>query len=256
MTNVTNFKAARTSSDSAEWQMRVDLAAAFRLAAHYDWHEAVANHFSLAVSKDGKKFLMNPRWRHFSKVKASELLLLDSDDKSTMARPNAPDLTAWSLHGRLHAALPQARCIIHLHPPYATAIASLADPEIKPIDQNTARFFNRVSVDMGYGGMANSDEEGDRLARLMGNKSIMMMGNHGVLVCAATVAEAFDLTYYLERSCRNLVMAYQTGQKLHYMTADVAEKTAQEWEADREQFHSHFAEMKLILDGLDDSYKS
>jgi ribulose-5-phosphate 4-epimerase/fuculose-1-phosphate aldolase len=253
MTHVANLKTA-AKFDEVEWQLRVDLAAAFRLAHHYDWHEAVANHFSLAVSPDGKKFLMNPRWKHFSRISASDLLLLDANDKSTMSRPDAPDLTAWSLHGRLHAALPHARCIIHLHPPYATAIASLADPEIKAIDQNTARFFNRVAVDMSYGGMANTDEEGDRLARLMGNKSIMMMGNHGVLVCAATVAEAFDLTYYLERACRNLVLAYQTGQKLHVMTPAVAEKTAQEWEADRDQFHTHFAEMKTILDGKDPSY--
>ena len=239
-----------------EWQMRVDLAAAFRLAARFDWHEAVANHFSLAVSPDGKQFLMNPRWRHFSQIRASELLLLNVDDRDTMAKPNAPDLTAWSLHGRLHAALPQAQCIIHLHPPFATAIASLANPEIKPIDQNTARFYNRVAVDMGYGGMANSDDEGDRLARLMGNRSIMMMGNHGVLVCAATVAEAFDLSYYLERACRNLVLAYQTGQPLHYLAHDVAERTAQEWEADREQFHAHFTELKMILDQQDKSYAS
>jgi ribulose-5-phosphate 4-epimerase/fuculose-1-phosphate aldolase len=243
-------------ADATERQLRIDLAAVFRLAARFDWHEAVANHFSLAVSADGKKFLMNPRWKHFSRIKASDLLLLDANDKSTMARPDAPDLTAWSLHGRLHANLPHARCIIHLHPPYATAIASLADPEIKPIDQNTARFFNRVAVDMNYGGMANTDDEGDRLARLMGNKSVMMMGNHGVLICASTVAEAFDLTYYLERSCRNMVLAYQTGQKLHVMTPAVAEKTAQEWEADRDQFHSHFAEMKAILDSTDASYAS
>ncbi len=241
-------------ADTDVWQLRVDLAAAFRLAALYDWHEAVANHFSLAVSPDGKEFLMNPRWRHFSQVRASEMLLLNSSDQSTMTRPDAPDLTAWSLHGRLHAALPHARCIIHLHPPHATAIASLADPEIKPIDQNTARFFNRVAFDMSYGGMANTDEEGDRLARLMGNKSIMMLGNHGILVCAASVAEAFDLTYYLERACRNLVLSYQTCQELHVMTDEVAEKTAQEWESDREQFHAHFAEMKRILDHRDPSY--
>jgi ribulose-5-phosphate 4-epimerase/fuculose-1-phosphate aldolase len=253
MADVTSIS-RKTAFDSAEWQMRVDLAAALRLAAHFDWHEAVANHFSLAVSDDGKQFLMNPRWKHFSRVKASELLLLDANDKTTMNRPDAPDLTAWSLHGRLHAALPQARCIIHLHPPYATAIASLADPEIKPIDQNTARFFNRVAVDMEYGGMANTDEEGDRLARLMGNRGIMIMGNHGVLICASTVAEAFDLTYYLERSCRNLVLAYQTGQPLHVMSPAVAEKTAQEWEADRDQFHVHFSEMKALLDTKDNSY--
>ncbi len=240
----------------AEWQMRVDLAAAFRLAAYFDWHEAVANHFSLAVSADGKQFLMNPRWKHFSRIKASELLLLDANDKTTMDRPDAPDLTAWSLHGRLHATLPQARCIIHLHPPYATALASLADPDIKPIDQNTARFYNRLAFDMDYGGMANTDAEGDRLARLMGNRNIMMLGNHGILVCAATVAEAFDLSYYLERACRNLMLAYQSGQELHVMSPEVAEKTAQEWQADREQFHAHFAEMKLILDDLDRSYET
>lgn len=234
--------------------MRVDLAAAFRLAARLDWHEAVANHFSLAVSPDGSQFLMNPRWKHFSRIKASELLLLDARDKSTMDTPHAPDLTAWSLHGRLHALLPHARCIIHLHPPYATAIASLANPEIKPVDQNTARFFNRMAIDLGYGGMANTDDEGERIARLLGNRSIMMMGNHGILIAAGSVAEAFDLSYYLERACRTLVLAYQTGQPLHIMNDEVAEKTAQEWEAERDQFNSHFSEMKAILDSEDPSY--
>ncbi len=241
--------------DSEEWHLRVDLAAAFRLSARNDWHEAVANHFSVATSKDGKQFLMNPRWVHFSRICAQDLLHLDASDQSTMQRPDAPDLTAWSLHGRLHAALPQARCIMHLHPPYATVIASLADPEIKPIDQNAARFFNRLAFDLDYGGMANSDAEGDRLARKFGNRQIMMMGNHGVLVCAETVAEAFDLTYYLERACRNLVLAYQTGQKLHIMSDAVAEKTAREWDADREQFHAHFKEMKKLLDAEDKSYR-
>jgi ribulose-5-phosphate 4-epimerase/fuculose-1-phosphate aldolase len=252
MSNVMSIPSRSTEADL--WQMRVDLAAAFRLAARNGWNEAVANHFSVATSPDGKNFLMNPRWRHFSRINASELLHLNVDDKSTMTRPDAPDLTAWSLHARLHAALPHARCIIHLHPKYATVIASLADPDIKPIDQNTARFYNRMAVDMGYGGMANTDDEGDRIARLLGNKSIMMMGNHGVLICASTVAEAYDLTYYLERACRNLVLAYQTGQPLHVMSADVAEKTAEEWEADRDQFHVHFAEMKSILDVEDASY--
>jgi ribulose-5-phosphate 4-epimerase/fuculose-1-phosphate aldolase len=253
MGDVRKLHRAEETGES-EKRLRADLAAIFRLAVHYDWHEAVANHFSLAVSPDGKQFLMNPRWKHFSRIRASDLLLLDARDKSTMERPDAPDLTAWSLHGRLHANLPHARCIVHLHPAYATAVASLADPEIKPIDQNTARFYNRIAYDMNYGGMANSDAEGDRLSALMGNKSIMMMGNHGVLVCAPTVAEAFDLTYYLERACRTLVLAYQTGKPLHVMTPDVAETTAREWEADRDQFHSHFAEMKAILDSQDSDY--
>ena len=163
MTSVTKLK-TRTSE---EWRLRVDLAAAFRLAEHFNWHEGVANHFSLAVSPDGRKFLMNPKWKHFSSIRASDLLLLDADDTEAMKRPDAPDETAWCIHGRMHALVPSARCVLHLHPAYATALVSLADPEIKPIDQNTARFYKRVAYDLGYEGMANSDAEGNRLAGLL-----------------------------------------------------------------------------------------
>src|SRR4026209_2888626 len=89
---------------SAESPARADLAAPFRLAEHFNWHEAVANHFSLAISPDGKSFLMNPRWRHFSRIKASDLLKLDAGDRGIMERPDAPDPTAWYIHGRMHAA--------------------------------------------------------------------------------------------------------------------------------------------------------
>lgn len=237
-----------------EWQLRVDLAAAFRLAARMGWHEAVANHFSVAVSPDGKTFLMNPKWMHFSRIRASDLQLLDSGDRSTMERADAPDITAWCIHGAMHANLPHARCVFHAHPPHATAIASLADPEIKPIDQNTARYFNRVAYDLGYEGMADSDEEGLRLVRMLGNRGTMMMGNHGVLVAANSVAEAFDNLYYLERACQTLVLAYSTGQKLNVMSSKVAEQTAQDWDKFSDSAFSHFAEMKRILDESDPSY--
>src|SRR3978361_310316 len=111
-----------------EWQLRVDLAAVFRIAARMNWHEAVANHFSLAVSPDGKRFLMNPKLMHFSRIRAADLLLTARTDQETMNRPDAPDLTAWCIHGAMHAQLPQARCVLHLHPAYATALATLADP--------------------------------------------------------------------------------------------------------------------------------
>ncbi len=240
--------------DSSEWQMRVDLAAAFRLAVKHDWHEAVANHFSLATANDGSKFLMNPKWMHFTRINATNLLHLDANDEATMNRPDAPDLTAWCLHGRLHKNLPQARCILHVHPKYATAIASLEDPEIKPIDQTSARYYNRVAYDLGYTGMASSDDEGDRLARIMGNKSIMMMGNHGVLIVGRSVAEAYDKLYYLERACQTLVLAYSTGKPLHVMSHDVAERTAREWEDYGEQDVAHFEEMKLVLNAQDAGY--
>lgn len=253
MSSMASFKIS-PKRDGAEWQLRVDLAAAFRLAVHYDWHEAIANHFSCAVSADGRQFLMNPRWKHFSRVTASNLMLLDADDDDTMKRADAPDETAWCLHGRIHAQLPQARCLLHVHPPYATALASLADPEIKPVDQNTARFYNRVAYDLDYGGMANTAAEGDRIARLLGNRTTMMMGNHGVMVIGATVAGAFDELYYLERACKTLVLAYSTGQKLNVMAPEVAEKTAREWEDYGDSAKVHFEEMKRVLDARDASY--
>lgn len=242
------------ADDSAQRRARIDLAAAFRLAVKFDWHEAVANHFSLAVSADGKRFLMNPKWRHFSRIKASDLLLLDADDAAAMARPDAPDASAWHIHGALHRELAQARCVLHVHSPYATAIASLADPEIKPIDQNTARYFNRVAIDLHYGGIADHAEEGKRLARALGNRSRLMMGNHGVLVAGASVAEAFDDLYYLERACRNLALAYGTGQPLSILPADVAEQTARGWEDYKDSAFAHFDEMKAVLDQEDPSY--
>ena len=255
MSAVTSLRPAvppKTSTD--EWALRVDLAAMFRLAFKQNWHESVANHFSLAVSPDGKTFLMNPRWKHFSRIRASDLLLIDADDAETMKRPDAPDITAWCIHGAMHATAPQARCVLHLHPAYATALATLADPEIKPIDQNTARFYQRVAYDLGYEGMATIEAEGQRLAGLLGNKSTMMMGNHGVLVAAPTVAEAFDTMYYLERACQTLVLAYSTGRPLNHMSHKAAEQTARDWETGPEFAQSHFEEMKRILDGTDPSY--
>jgi ribulose-5-phosphate 4-epimerase/fuculose-1-phosphate aldolase len=241
-------------ADARERQLRVDLAAAFRLAAELGWHEAVANHFSLAVSTDGKRFLMNPRWRHFARVKASELLLLDADDPATMSRPDAPDASAWCIHGHIHGALPHARCLLHVHPPYATAIAALADPGIPPIEQNTARYYRRIAVDLEYGGIADNEEEGRRLVHVLGNMKRVMMGNHGVLVVGATVAEAFDDLYYLERACQTLVLAYSTGQRLNVMSDEVAERTARGWEDYKDSAFSHFEELKRILDAKDPSY--
>ncbi|HEX7200445.1 MAG TPA: class II aldolase/adducin family protein, partial [Dongiaceae bacterium] len=212
------------------------------------------NHFSLAVSPDGRKFLLNPRWKHFSMIRASDLLLVDVDDPDTMKRPDAPDASAWCIHGNIHAMVPHARCLLHVHSPYATAIACLADPVIKPIDQNTARFHNRVTIDLGFGGIADDQAEGERLVRALGNGNRMMMGNHGVLIAAETVAQAFDDLYYLERACQTLVLAYSTGQKLNVLTPELAERTAQGWIDYKDSAFSHFEEMKAILDETDPSY--
>ncbi len=244
----------RPAHNSHEWALRVELAAAFRLAVLNDWHEAVANHFSLATDETGSRFLMNPRWMHFGRIRASDLLALDANDPDTMQRPDAPDPSAWCIHGRLHALVPQARCVLHVHSPYATAVASLADPTIPPIDQNTARFFRRVAVDLEYGGIADHVAEGERLARVIGEHRRMMMGNHGVIVVAPTVAEAFDDLYYLERACRTLILAYSSGRPLSVLSDEVAEATARGWEAYSEASHAHFAEVRRLLDARGETY--
>lgn len=234
---------------------RVDLAAAFRWTAKLDMHEGVANHFSLAVSTDGKRFLMNPDARHFSRIRASELLLLDAEDPKTMDRPDAPDPTAWTLHGRIHANLPQARCVLHAHPKHATVLASLQDSTIHPIDQTTARFFERIALDEGFEGMALGDDEGDRIASKLGNRSILMMGNHGVMVVGRTVGEAFDTLYYLERAAQTQVMAYMTGKPLRVLPDDVARRTAQQWADYPEIGDKHFSELKRLLDEDEPDYR-
>jgi len=244
-----------TPVSEAEWQLRVDLAAAFRLAVHFDWHESIANHFSAAVSADGKQFLLNPKWQHFSLVKASDLLLLNADDDSVMQQPNAPEPTAWCIHGAVHAKVPQAKVLLHCHPPYATALSSLQDPSIKPIDQNTARFFNRVAVDLEFGGLADDDAEGERIATAFGDKSILMMGNHGVSCAGETVAEAFEHLYYLERSAKTLMLAYASGQPLSVISDELAEETARGWEQYSDSAFAHFEQLKMILDKTDSSYR-
>lgn len=236
------------------WQERVDLAAAFRWTARLNMHEAVANHFSLAVSDDGKQFLMNPDCRHFSRIKASELLLLDADDPETLNRPNAPDLTAWYIHARIHAKLPHARCVLHVHPKYATVLASLKDSTIYPIDQTTSRFFEKIALDEGYAGLALDDDEGERLASKLGNRSILMMGNHGVMVVGESVASAFDALYFLERAAETMVTAYMTGQPLRIIPDDVARQTAQQWADYPDYGDKHLAELKRILDDEEPDY--
>ena len=247
--------ATSETAASAEQAARIDLAAAFRWTARLDLHEAVANHFSLALSEDGTRFLMNPRGRHFSRIRASELLLLDANDPETMRRPEAPDPTAWCIHGRLHAKLPQARCVLHLHSKYATVLASLQDSRLYPIDQNSMRFFERVAYDEAFEGMALDDAEGDRLAGLLGDKTVLMMGNHGVMVVAPSVAQAFDDIYYLERACETQVLATMTGKPLRVAPDEVARRTAQQWIDYPDFAENHFAELKRILDEEEPDYR-
>lgn len=237
------------------WQERIDLAAAFRWTERLNLHEAVSNHFSLSVNEDGTQFLMNPNQVHFSRIKASDLLLLDANDPDTLSGPNAPDATAWGLHGAIHRHCPHARCAMHVHSIHATVLASLADSTLPPIDQNTATFFNRYVIDDSYGGLA-FEEEGERCAQLFSDpkKKVMIMGNHGIMVIGHSVADTFNRMYFFERSAEIYIRALQTGKALRVLSDEVAEKTASEVECYDDQAIRHLSELKSILDEEGNSY--
>lgn len=246
-----------STHNDPHWRARVDLAACFRWAVRENWHEGVSNHFSAVVSDDGKKFLMNRNQIHFSRVTASNLLLLDADDPDALGHPDAPDPTAWGLHGSIHRHVLHAKVALHMHPIWSTVLCALADSDMPPIDQNTAMFFNRVIIDDGFGGLA-FEEEGTRCARLFDDprKKVMVMGNHGVLVIGSDIADAFNRLYFFERAAETLIKAYMTQRPLRVLSDEIAEKTAREVEQYPGQAERHLSEIRLILDRDEPDYAS
>ena len=124
-----------------------------------------------------------------------------------------------------------------------------------PIDQNTMRFFNRLSFDPQFGGLG-LEEEGDRISTTIGDNNVLVMGNHGVLVAAESTALAFDLLYYFERACETLIIAYSTGRPLNPVSDEIAELTARQWEDYSDGPENHFREIKAILDREQPDYRT
>ena len=234
---------------------RIDLACAFRWTARMGMHEAVANHLSLAVNKEGTKFLINPI-KHFSRIKASDLLLLDTNAPPDINDPLGPDPTAWGLHGAIHRNCPHAVCVLHAHPIYSTVLASLNDSKLPPIDQNSASFYNRYVIDENYGGLA-FEEEGERCAAMLNDplKKVMIMGNHGVLVIGADVADVFNRFYYFERAAETYIKSLWTQKPLRILSDKIAKKTALELENYPDLSLIFFDNLKALLDEEEPSYR-
>ncbi len=243
-------------SNITHMQERIDLAAAFRWTARERLHEGVSNHFSLSVNEDGTQFLMNPNQVHFSLIRASDMLLIDANDPSTMDRPDAPDPTAWGLHGALHRLCPHARCAMHVHSIHATVLASLKDPILPMSDQNACLFHGRVAYDTEYGGLA-LEEEAERACGALADptKKVLVMGNHGVMVIGDTVAETFNNMYYFERACEIYIKALWTGRELAIIPDDVAAQVAVEAESQGIEAHRHLDSIKRLLDQSEPDYK-
>jgi ribulose-5-phosphate 4-epimerase/fuculose-1-phosphate aldolase len=238
--------------------LRTDLAAAFRWAARLHMHESIANHFSVATNDAGSQFLLNPVGSHFSRICASDLLLLDVNDPATQQGDNAPDPTAWTLHAALHRALPQARCILHTHMHSATVLCCLKDFEFLMLDQNACRFHHHIAYDRDYAGMALHADEGARVAALMAHgKSVLFMGNHGVIVVGPSVAQAFDELYYLERACALQVAALATGRELALIPDAIAATACSQWNDYPTRFSElHFNALKTILNQEEPDYQT
>lgn len=241
------------TATALERAARIDLAAAFRLAVRLDLHEGVCNHFSVMLA-DGQTFLLNRYGLHWSEVSASNLLALDAGGR-IIAGEGEYEKTAFWIHSRIHLAHRQAACVLHTHMPHATALTLLEDGRLEMIEQNALRFHDDIAYDDSYNGLVVDETEGDRLARVLGEKRVLFLANHGVIVVGPTVAEAFDSLYYLERACRLQVLARMMGGKRRAVRREVVERTYGLMRADAPQYASaHFNALKRILDHEEPAY--
>jgi ribulose-5-phosphate 4-epimerase/fuculose-1-phosphate aldolase len=242
-------------------ELRVDLACSLRWAARMGMNEGVDNHFSLAVpDKDGvvrgNRFLINPYGWHWSEITASSLVLCDVEG-NVLEGDNEVEDTAFYIHSRVHNAAPHAVCVLHTHMPYATALTLLEGGRLEMCEQNALMFDERIAYDDEYGGLALDGGEGDRLAAKLGNRSVLMMASHGVLVTGPSVAEAFNDLYYLERAAKFQVLARGTGGKLRTISDDVRETCRQQFVTERAKVADrHFTALRRMLDAEEPIYRS
>ena len=234
-----------------------DLAAVFRWTARLNMHEGIANHFSVCLPGSNGSFYVNGTGMHFSKIKASDLVLIEEEKFQEMQnKPDIVDPTAINIHGTIHKEVPNAKCILHVHSKYATALSCLKDPTLPPIDQNTMRFYNRVAFYNEFGGLG-FEEESEKMANTIGNHNILLLANHGILTVAPTVAQAFDDLFYFEKACETYITALSTGKELNIASSKVAEKTAQDWENySTDLGELHLKAIRSILDSEDPTYKN
>ncbi|MCP1838545.1 ribulose-5-phosphate 4-epimerase/fuculose-1-phosphate aldolase [Bradyrhizobium sp. USDA 4524] len=209
---------------SAEWQARVDLAAAHRLAVMHDMSEGIFNHLTMVVPGKSDRFLLIPFGMHWSEATASSFLEVSYEGKILSGEGDI-ERSSVCIHAPIHRLNPKAAVIFHTHMPYASALTRLQDQRLLPIGQTEVCMMNKIAYDDRYPGFVHEPEEGERLAKLLRDKSILFMANHGVLVTGETVGEAYDRLYYLERACQVQVYAMWTQRELHMIDPAVVKLT-------------------------------
>jgi ribulose-5-phosphate 4-epimerase/fuculose-1-phosphate aldolase len=244
----------------AERQARVDLAACYRLAAHFGLNEGIDNHLTLLVPGYTDRFLLVPFGLHWSEVRASDFMVIDFNVDIWSGRGPVED-TALYIHLPVHKLAPQARCVLHTHMPYATALCMLENPQLEMAGQSALGFYGDIAYEADYNGLAFDQMEGERLARALGTKSMLMMRNHGVLAVGISVAQAFERLYFLERAAQAQVLALSTGRALRIVPDAVVKATAAQFQSGstvggRDRSDLHFDALKRMLDRTSPDYAS
>lgn len=235
---------------------RLDLAAALRLAVHHGYNEGIDNHFTLSLPDDPSRYLLNPYGLHWSEVRASDLLEVDTHG-NLVAGDGITDRTAVCIHGPLHAR--GVACVLHTHMPFATALTQLEDMTIEMAGQNAIGFHGEVAYDYDYNGLALDPTEGERMADIIGDKKVLMLANHGVLVVGRSVAQAFHTLYFLERTCQTQVLAMSTGKPRRILSDAVLAQTRSQYGQDGlppgdKPYHYFFKALKRGLDRREPDY--
>ncbi|MFI5029687.1 MAG: aldolase [Reyranellales bacterium] len=228
-------------------QARLDLTTALRTAARHGLNEGVCNHFSMAVPGRNELFLVNPQGLHWSEITPADLVTADGEGNVVEGKYPV-EASAFFIHARIHQGNPRAQVVLHTHRPYATALTSIVDGRIEMCTQNAFRFWDRIAYDEHYGGVALSNDEGDRMCRALGDKDILFLRNHGVIVTGRSVAQAYDDLYYIERTAMVQVLAMQTGRPLHNVDEATVAHAARQIANDTQQALLHFESLKRLLD--------
>jgi ribulose-5-phosphate 4-epimerase/fuculose-1-phosphate aldolase len=262
------FKVApttRSECSAEEWQARVDLAAAHRLAYMHGFSEGIFNHLTLIVPGRKDRYYQIPFGMHWSEVKASSFMEVGFDG---LVKRGVGDVeqSAYAIHMPMHRARPQhCAAVFHTHMPYTSALTRLEDPRIKEIGQTEVGMMGKIAYDDNYDGPACDPTEGDRLARILGDKTILFMANHGVTTVGTCVAEAYDRLYYIERVAQVQIYAMWTGQRLKQLPDEIVAKTRRDYGNDSERVSKmpkydpppairHFDALKRILDRKEPDY--
>jgi ribulose-5-phosphate 4-epimerase/fuculose-1-phosphate aldolase len=243
---------------AVEWQARIDLAACHRLAVRFGLHEGIDNHLTLLVPGHPDRFYLAPFGLHWSEVAAHDFLMLDF--KGQIVGGHGPvEATALYIHLPVHRLAPQARCVLHTHMPYATALTMLENPRLEMAVQSALGFHDDIAYDLHYHGLALDQSEGERLAHVLDGKAVLFMGNHGVLVVGTSAAQAFERLYFLERACQAQVLALSTGRPLRMVPDEIVRLTAEQFRqgskvGGRDRTELHFEALKRLLDRNEPDY--